>query len=330
MMKSNIETRIRQNNELLLAQSANFDNAKYALQWLQKHFSLLLTRHTLSREIFECNTQLSRLQMEPQSRESRSQMTSYRNRLHNARTAVNNTTQYAQQVRREALGVGLQYLDSNMTGFIEPSDVPSMSADLFTRLDFRNKHKISVSDLQNAVDRMEKNIDVQTKRIVEGQGELRHLEDQYNSITDAETNDKSRTRSESLHAEILKKHEHLNALILQRDFEENMVRETWSLFQRGFVDSLFNKFRIRDDMRSQYEGLVGDLDEIQRHMRDLELQTKGVSTTPANVSEFYNYGGPNTDPSFASKYPFTSSTMGTSTKDLPRPTADTSAPHTRY
>jgi hypothetical protein len=44
-------------------------------------------------------------------------------------------------------------------GSIEPDDQPQLSAELFSRLDVRNKHRITPSDLQAAVEKMEKNIE---------------------------------------------------------------------------------------------------------------------------------------------------------------------------
>jgi hypothetical protein len=52
---------------------------------------------------------------------------------------------------RDSILIGFNFLDTNNSGFIEPSDLPSLAADAFNALDLHRHHKISPDDLKRAV-----------------------------------------------------------------------------------------------------------------------------------------------------------------------------------
>jgi len=158
--KAEYDRRIHENATFLNGRLNDFDNARMAIQWLQRHFELLMQRRALGREITHINFRIKQLQSEKPSDATVDELRQLRQRLNFAHVGVSNATRQARQLRRESLEVGLQYLDTNNSGSIEPDDQPQLSAELFSRLDTRNKHRIRPRDLQGALIRWKRTVTI--------------------------------------------------------------------------------------------------------------------------------------------------------------------------
>jgi hypothetical protein len=111
----------------MLKQFGDFDNARMAIQWLQRHFDLLVTRRTLGREICRINMRILAIQKQAPSEDTLEELRHLRARLNWAHNGVNGAVKQAQQLRRESLAVGLQYLDTNHSGNSNTSQCNSIS-----------------------------------------------------------------------------------------------------------------------------------------------------------------------------------------------------------
>jgi len=250
----------------------------------------------LSREIQEISVQITQLQNLPASEESAMQLRSLRSRLIAAHKNVSEATKQAQALRRESLVVGLKYLDTNMSGSIEPEDMPGLSADLFSRLDARNKHKISSSDLMAGVDKMEKTIDTANARIADLHRDIDKLDEERQGVLMGvdETPEKRSLRAEQLALNIKSIQETVQQCVAERDKEDAYLRQTYALFQHGFVESLFAKLGSGDaGAKGHYVALSGDLEQIEQKMKNLgveaEQSSKGLQASLPGGSAYVKH-----------------------------------------
>jgi len=266
-MKSQAEKRMSENNTLLNNSLMDFDNARTAVHWLQKHFDLLIQRQMVVREMNDTQAEMHRIQTTSGVGDDiSSEMKRLRERLWGAHKNLMDHMHKAMALRRESLVIGFKFLDANNSGSIEPRDMPNLSTEIFSRLDRRNKHLISAKDLLAGVDSMEKNIDTFNTRITESLKEINKLENDRQTWVSshmADTNrEKVRVKSEEMSVGITKKQADLWAVIGERDREEALLKETYTVFQQAFVDALFNKLgscRIMPADKRKYSQLNCDL-----------------------------------------------------------------------
>lgn len=274
--RAELERKMNENSTELMKGLGDFDNARMAIQWLLRHFDLLVQRRSLGREICVINVRIANIQKMDPSEDTLDELRHLRARLNAAHAGVGQAVRMAQQLRRESLAVGLQYLDTNHSGSIEPEDQPDLSSQLFSRLDVRNKHRITPNDLQVAVEKMEKSIDTMNKSIVETERDVERIVEEREKLLsgvpgEVET-EKRRVQAEELSIEMKKKQESIVRMQKDKEQEEELLRSTYTMFQNAFVESLFDKLGAgRSDDRHRYEALSSDMDNIERNIKHLHI-----------------------------------------------------------
>jgi len=126
---------------------------------------------------------------------------------------------------------------------------------------------------------MEKNVEKLNEHVIATQRDLSKIVAEQEALeSEGPLTDKKRHRMEELQVYINRRHELFGTKIAERNHEENLMRETYNIFQRGFVQSLFSKLGpIRPDAQPQYEAISGDLDNIERNMRELHWGTSAAA-----------------------------------------------------
>jgi len=245
----------------------------------------------LAREITHINNRIRVLQTEVPTQDTLDEIRNLRVRLNTAHEGVVAVKKEAKQLQRESLAVGLQYLDVNQSGSIEPADQPQLRSELFSRLDIRHKHKIAESDLQSAVDKMEKNVQQCQQRVYEAEADLTKLVEERDRqlhllAADPSDSERKRAKIEQMNVDIQRRQEHVLQLKRDKDREKTFLRDTYSMFQRAFVESLFDKLgRSRAQDKAMYDAYREEMAAIDRNINNLHIAadqgSKGLATTNA-------------------------------------------------
>jgi len=272
----------------LLKDLGHWDNARGAILWLERHFDLLVQRRMLAREITHIGNRIQVLQTEVPSQDSLDEIRHLRDRLGVAHEGVGSAKAAAKHLQRESLVVGLQYLDFNQSGSIEPADQPQLSSELFSRLDVRHKHRITSADLHAAIAKMKKRVEEYQQRVIEAEADLAKYTDALHSYkADPNDSDKKRLRIEQLNVEIKKKQDAILQVRQEKAREKTFLRDTYGMFQRAFVESLFAKLgRRRVQDKAIYDEYNAEMPSIERNINSLHIAadqgSKGLETTSAS------------------------------------------------
>jgi len=158
--KLNLERRMEENQQALASALGAHDNARAGVVWLQKQYDLGLSMIKLKNELTHKHDQLEALaaaNLPPKETENKKGVINHQMKQISDNLIAADKQQRA--LRKESLDVGLKYLDANCSGSIEPEDVPTMTAELFNMLDINKNHAITPAELQEAVSKMEANLD---------------------------------------------------------------------------------------------------------------------------------------------------------------------------
>jgi len=256
---------------------------------------LIQSQH-VSREFNEAQAEMHRAQHAAPtggSEHSLQEMRALRTRLTNSHKTMIEHMHRAMALRRESLVIGFKFLDANNSGSIEASDMPNLSTEIFSRLDRRNKHVISPKDLLKGVDGMEKNVETFNTRITDSLKEINKMEDDRQNLVAEHSHDanpeKWHMKSEEIAVAITKKQADMWSIIAERDREEAMLKETYTVFQQGFVDSLFTKLGsccLRPHDKRKYYELNRDLAGVEKKIPiGGDVGTIGSTTVPMTRHE---------------------------------------------
>jgi hypothetical protein len=264
-----LERKMHTNHDLLVNWLRDYDNARLAVQWLERYYGVLLRRHQLSEEMQTLRQETSKLESttgtDSTLREQRLQL--LRQRVAEVADELHKNVDAVYQLRKDSLAVGLQYLDANASGYIEPEDMPQLTAEIFTRLDLKQRHKISTQDLQKAVDTMTERARNLHGQVEELQCELQALHDEKRQLETKAIDSKVQLRAEGLQVEILKKTAQTEKLIKEQQDQEDVLRDIYTMFQKGFPEAIFKR------LGQKLPGVspVQELEGIERQFRDLQL-----------------------------------------------------------
>jgi len=290
----NYDRLIGSNKERLLKRLGDFDNAREAVQWLIKHFNLLLTRRQIGREVFDLSSRIVALRSSGRTEDAvRSEIDQLCSRLGDSRNALADVLKQAAELRRETLTLGVRFMDLNMSGAVEPEDRPQISTELFSRLDVGRKHRFTAADVQSSVTTMEKNIVKIDNRILDLQKEMNKLYHEQNNIR--ETNaEKLRLKQDKIQTELEKCRAEINQLNLERNREDMYLRETFAFFQECFTQALFTNLGYgRHKISEGFQGAIrADVAGVQR---DLTLphvsEASGAKQLGVEAPSSFSKGG---------------------------------------
>jgi hypothetical protein len=132
-----------------LTQNLNsFDVARATVKWLLRDYELV-------RGLVKLQEQRRVLDEAPPHLDAEGLATETKK----ADAEVERQMQAIRENDRDSIVVGLNFLDKNNSGFIEPSDLPELPADAFNAMDVDKSHKISPSELKRAVSTAVKNFE---------------------------------------------------------------------------------------------------------------------------------------------------------------------------
>lgn len=119
------------------------DQAVWAVDWMRKDYKLSAELARLSSELDEL-----REAERGAAPDAGDEPTKQVRRLEKAKGKAEKKLV---QHQLASLVVGLQLLDSNHSGYVEPADLPECSVELFSELDVSSNHRITASDMEKFV-----------------------------------------------------------------------------------------------------------------------------------------------------------------------------------
>jgi len=148
--------------------------------------------------------------------------------------------------QREALNVGLKYLDANSSGFIEPTDIPTLSVSAFTALDKDGDQKISPQELQTFLDQTTSKIrEKELKLVALKEKKEKAKSNACSSMVEASVNYGS--DAEQIHQQITSLTTDIRQL-------KNMLNQVYSVFHKGFSENVYGRVGMTEE---EAEAVIG-------------------------------------------------------------------------
>jgi len=250
--KVQCEQRIEKLTEILTNSLGRYDNATAAIQWLKRDYELGFQMMRFNDELRMVKSQFEHAKIEETERPK---IGEFEKRLKELKTEKENLMDAKIDHEREALSVGLAYLDTNYTGYLEPSDVPDMTAELFTKLDANRDNKVSRQELQEFISRASQDIFSLTNKAEEMASERQRLVGQI----EASHGDK---RAE-LEAELARKDHEFQALEKQIQSVKQSSQDVYTVFHRAFTEHVFKKLGASEELKHA-EGDFSQMEQIAK------------------------------------------------------------------
>jgi len=136
------------------------------------------------------------------------------------------------RLKTEALEVGFHFLDSNYSGYLEPTDIPNLCVPVFARLDTTGKHRLRWQDVRKAVSQMETTVD-------NGRAEINRLNGMLNSLYDASRAPDQIERGR-IETQMMETRVERDSLVSSIRSEEKMLNEVYEFFRQAFTRNVFD------------------------------------------------------------------------------------------
>jgi hypothetical protein len=247
--KIQCEQRIEKLTETLTNSLGRYDNATTAINWLKRDYELGFQMMRFNDELRMAKAQFERAKTEEIERAKSGE---FEKRLKELKTEKEKLMDAKIEHEREALSVGLAYLDANLSGYLEPEDVPDMTAELFTKLDANRDNRISRQELQEFISRSSQDIFSLTNKAEELASERQRLVSQIESSH----GDK---RAE-LEAELVRKDNEFQALEKQLQSVKQVSQDVYTIFHRAFTEHVFKK--LGGEELTHTEGDFSQMEQI--------------------------------------------------------------------
>jgi len=251
----------------LVVALANFDKARASVHWLYRDYELVYAMHKLNDQMALIKARRHVYATQQVASQVIGDWTSLLNDMERRRFVLD---QELQANEREALSLGLTFLDMNHSGGLEPEEVPELSANLFAFLDVNNNKRITHMDLQTALSRLTSSI----KANISTLNELNSANFALRKEMGVETNLVKMSENELS----------MKKLVVQIEQETATLRAIYQYFHTAFARHVFNKLDA-DVSASQLDVnlLFDDIECVSSSRTSDPLLTTAHPTQPQPV-----------------------------------------------
>jgi hypothetical protein len=137
------------------------------------------------------------------------------------------------RLRTEALEVGFHFLDSNYSGYLEPTDIPNLPVPVFARLDTTGKHRLRWQDVRKAVGQMEMTVN-------NGRAGINRLNDMLSSPYEASRHATDQIERERTETQMMETRAERDSLVSNSRYEEKILNEVYEFFRQAFTRNVFD------------------------------------------------------------------------------------------
>ena len=221
--------------------------ARMTMYWLYRDFDLTLVNYRLREQLSNLKSSRDRMRHLAEQPSSVQQLDATVQQLEQAKVLLELERQANE---REALNIGLSYLDRNNSGALEVEEVPELSALLYKALDGRNSGGVNRADLQMAITRRLDRVQYFTTQMKRAQDEITQRQ-------------ASADRSEADQVRIMDVETQISALQNKLEQERMLLRAIYAYFHTSFAKHVLGKLEV--------DFSTADLDE-----QTLAADLKGV------------------------------------------------------
>lgn len=229
---------------------ANWDHGKFAYEWLLQEYLLCLQMTKVHEKIHHL--------FDKRGEDITSDLKKLRQEEEDIAVKWN-------QHEKEALSVGLAFLDSKRRGGVTPKDLPDISANIFLKLDLNKDQKISPSDLQSALSQMSQKSDdiwLEQARLQREKAELGIKYEQLLQAHKDKDDDHARFKLEEAKVNVERKAEELAKTHVAYLNHRDEFQQAFEVFRESFIQNVFGSLQIGvDDVQTslkQAKAEMGD------------------------------------------------------------------------
>lgn len=218
-----------------------YDNARSAIEWLTSDVRLHFEAQTIEHETKRIQAELQDLEhnMLP--------LGSLDKEIREKKKAHEKVKADREVHHQKLLVVALHYLDRNFSGYIEPSDMTDLSADLFNVLDKNNDHRISADELNQVLTTLAVKIQHAQQDIRSAESRFRTLQDEQKDLENQALglpNDESiKLKQEVNMVKLVHNEQHSTKLEQIKSDLEKTKSSIYKSFQQGFIEETLAKLK---------------------------------------------------------------------------------------
>lgn len=221
-----------------------YDNARGAIEWLKAECILQFDRMNIEQEI----TELAGVEEQGRAKS-----------LKTLQLKQDKLDKRETEQKRQLMAVSMHYHDRNFSGFIEPEDMPGLSATLFSLIDVNKDHRVSADELDRAFSKLGDRIKLNQTELAKLEQKGQGLELQMATL-DKDTEEQRKMR-EDLQVKILRNVEAIDSCTQHHEQLTQWMQDIHHHFEDdGFVNDLRQKLQDLEglDLPVLLETLLSD------------------------------------------------------------------------
>jgi hypothetical protein len=229
-----------------LAQNLNsFDVARATVKWLIKDYQLV-------KGLVKVRENRTRLDDLPQNLGAEALVME----IKKADGEIERQIQAIRDNDRDSIVVGLNFLDKNNSGYIEPSDLPELAADAFNAMDVDKSQKISPAELKRAVSMAVKSVEDQTRKLNSLNAQIQCHQERMQSRTPDDQKQRTKEELETEEATVLRLQMQADRIKAEMDSSKLLFGAVDQFFFGSFSTNVWDRLEETKETQEQFSEIV--------------------------------------------------------------------------